>query len=35
MKIQGHHFDYDKPLEVTWVCFECHKQIHKRKKFTK
>lgn len=34
-KIQAHHFDYSKPLEVTWVCLECHKGIHKKKKFTK
>lgn len=35
MKIQAHHFDYSKPLQVTWICLECHKEIHKRKKFTK
>lgn len=33
IKIHGHHVDYMKPLEVIWVCLECHKQIHKRKKF--
>jgi len=27
--IFGHHRDYRKPLEVTWVCQPCHKQIHK------
>lgn len=30
-KIQGHHFDYTEPLKVTWLCFECHKMIHKKK----
>ncbi len=33
MKIQAHHFDYSKPLEVCWVCIECHKDVHRRKKF--
>ena len=33
-KIQAHHFDYSKPLIVTWVCTECHKAIHKKKQFT-
>ena len=27
--VHGHHRDYSKPLEVTWVCQACHKQIHK------
>ncbi len=34
LKIQGHHFDYTKPLAVTWVCTECHKDIHRKKRFT-
>jgi hypothetical protein len=28
-KIQGHHEDYSKPLEVIWVCTYCHSAIHK------
>lgn len=26
--VQGHHFDYDKPLEVIWLCIEHHNMVH-------
>jgi ribosomal protein S27AE len=27
-RLNGHHPDYSKPLEVLWVCGSCHKLIH-------
>lgn len=29
LKIEAHHDDYTKPLEVIWVCRSCHADIHK------
>lgn len=28
-KTEAHHEDYDKPLDVVWLCNPCHKQRHK------
>jgi ribosomal protein S27AE len=27
-KTQAHHEDYNKPLEVRWLCPSCHKKLH-------
>lgn len=29
-KVEGHHDDYRFPLEVRWLCEECHKDWHRK-----
>jgi hypothetical protein len=29
-KLTGHHHDYSKPLDVEWLCHECHGLRHRR-----
>jgi len=28
-KVEAHHADYTKPLEVAWLCFSCHREWHR------
>lgn len=32
-KLQAHHDDYDKPLEVKWLCRRCHDLLHRKLKY--
>jgi hypothetical protein len=27
-EVEGHHYDYSRPLSVVWLCPACHKAIH-------
>lgn len=29
--VEAHHEDYSKPLEVIWLCRECHLELHKER----
>jgi transcription elongation factor Elf1 len=31
-KVEAHHLDYSKPLDIIWLCSNCHKLLHKELK---
>ena len=31
LNLHAYHDDYDKPLEVIWLCIGCHFGLHKEK----
>lgn len=26
-KVEAHHSDYSRPLDIEWVCFRCHREV--------
>jgi len=32
-KLAAHHHDYSRPLEVAWVCYSCHVELHNISEF--
>lgn len=34
-RVDGHHLDYSKPLEVEWLCRGCHNEAHGKRNYRK
>ena len=32
LKVEAHHEDYSKPLEIIWLCKRCHARLHLKQK---
>jgi hypothetical protein len=32
LKVEAHHEDYNKPLDIIWLCIKHHKDLHKKQK---
>lgn len=30
-KLESHHEDYSKPLDIVWLCKECHTDAHRKR----
>lgn len=28
-RIEGHHYDYEYPIWVAWLCVSCHRRVHR------
>ena len=34
VRIHGHHEDYERPIDVTWLCPACHTGLHKARRYS-